>query len=250
MLVPAFLWRFNSLRATLKLCLLFGFLSGSGLCLYALGLIYSGIVRATLLFYLTPVWSMLTAWLILRETTDWRSIVAIVCGLLGLALMVGGGDEQSIPFNIGDVLGLCAGVFWAFAIIVLRKNPELPTLSTSTFQFISASLFPLAMMLLLGWTPAPALSTWLDAGWIIGTFSIVVLVPSLFILFYSAGRVPPARAGMLMMSEVIVAIISAALLTNEHLGWLEWLGAVLILCAATYEVLKQDPEKPQPQSRP
>ena len=48
---------------------------------------------------------------------------------------------------------------------------------------------------------------------------------------------PPARIGVLLMSEVVVGAISAALLSGEAFGAREALGTLLIVAAALFEVL-------------
>ena len=250
-LIPIMIWRWRSLQPTLKLCILFGFWSGAGLGLYATGLLYSSVVRATMLFYLTPVWSMLAAYFLLKERTPWQSWIAILCGLAGLAMMLGGGDEQSMPFNIGDVFGLLSGFGWAFAIIVLRRHPDLPPIATTAWQFFFASLIPILVgYVLLTDVPTPTPAQWLDAGVVLGLFSVCILLPSLLLIFKLGGTLPPVRVGILMMSEVVVAIITASLFANEYMGLIEWLGAALILTAVVAEVLltNADPKPSAPGS--
>ncbi|MFT5115303.1 MAG: drug/metabolite transporter (DMT)-like permease [Parasphingorhabdus sp.] len=236
--LPLMAWQWKALKPCIKQCLLFGLFSGAGLGMYAMGLVYSSVIRATMLFYLTPVWSMLAAYLILREPTAWQSWLTILCGFAGLILMLSGGNEHSVPFNIGDIFALVSGVCWALAVVVLRRHPNLPPLGTTGCQFAVASIVPL----LLGWLildnpQTPDLQQWLEAGIVLGAFSICILLPSLLVIFKLAGTLPPVRVGILMMSEVAVAMLTAALLTNELMGAIEWLGASLILAAAVAEVL-------------
>ena len=56
-LVPAlFIWR-RSLHVNFTPAVFAGVILGIGLALYATGLVATSVVRATLLFYLTPIWS-------------------------------------------------------------------------------------------------------------------------------------------------------------------------------------------------
>ena len=90
--------------------------------------------------------------------------------------------------------------------------------------------------------PTPTSEQWLSAGAVLGTFSIVILLPSLIVIFKLGGTLPPARVGILMMSEVVVAVITASLFTDEYMGVIEWLGAALIMTAVVAEVLLTNPD--------
>ncbi len=55
--------------------------------------------------------------------------------------------------------------------------------------------------------------------------------------------------GILMLSEVVVGVITAALLTDEPFGWREATGATLIVVAGIVEVaLARPPEQARVQS--
>ena len=94
----------------LSTILLIALLSGGALTFYSISLLYTTVIRATLLFYLTPVWSTLISIFFLQESVKWNRWIAIMLGLSGLYLIVGGGsDGDSQPFNLGDWFGLVSG---------------------------------------------------------------------------------------------------------------------------------------------
>jgi drug/metabolite transporter (DMT)-like permease len=237
-LLPMVWWHRKSISGHWRQCLVFGVLSGLAFGLYTVGLVYSSVIRVTLLFYLTPVWSALFAMLILKERTRWQGWLAAAVGLVGLALMLGSTGEDSVPLNRGDAFALISGIAWAFAVLVLRRYPDTPPLGTVTGQFLFAALCILVICLIeIDNAPWPTLDAWLLGAAVLGLFSCVLLLPGLFGIFWAAGRLPPARVGILMMSEVLVAVVSASLFTDEHLNIIEWVGASLIITAALLEVL-------------
>jgi len=74
-----------------------GLLAGFGLALYAMGLVHTTVVRATMLFYLTPVWGTLIGILVLRERpvpTRWLALVLALIGF-GMVRRLGGGDPPA-----------------------------------------------------------------------------------------------------------------------------------------------------------
>ncbi len=223
-------------------CLAFGAFAGCGFALYALGLVYSGVVRVTLLFYLAPVWSALLAMWLLGERTGPRGWLAAGIGLGGMGLVLGANDSVATPLNVGDAMALASGVLWSFGVLVLRRTPETPPLGTVTAQYLFAALCALVALLLRNPDGlADQAAAWVSASLPLGLYATVVLMPGLFGVFWAAGRLPPARVGILMMSEVLVAAVSASLLTDERLGTWQWAGAGLIVAAAVLEVTGREP---------
>ncbi|NDI05098.1 MAG: hypothetical protein EBY58_02285, partial [Rhodobacteraceae bacterium] len=79
---------------------------------------------------------------------------------------------------------------------------------------------------------------------VLGYFLIYTLymIPMVFLTILPATVLPPARIGVLLMSEVVVGAISAALLSGEMFGAREALGTLLIIAAALFEVLGKKPK--------
>lgn len=220
--------------------LIIGLLSGAALTFYSVSLIYTTVVRATLLFYLTPIWSTLIGIFLLNEAVKWNRWMAIVLGLAGLYFIVGSGGE-SRPINIGDWFGLASGLCWGIAGVLIKRNPEIGVTIMVSWQHLFAFLLALlCCFLLTGFDQIPELSLWMEAAPIIAGYSWFGLVPSLFAIFWASSRLFPGRVGILMMTEVLVAIISAALILDEVVLTLEWLGVVLIVTAGVLEVLSTD----------
>jgi drug/metabolite transporter (DMT)-like permease len=60
------------------------------------------------------------------------------------------------------------------------------------------------------------------------------------IIFWAQKFLYPGRVALLMMTEVMVATLTASLfLPNEAMGVIEWIGATLIVGACLVEVLEQ-----------
>ena len=69
-------------------------------------------------------------------------------------------------------------------------------------------------------------------------WSVFVLLPCFCIIFRVSQLLFPGRVGILTMSEVIVAIVSAAILVPEEtMVPMQWLGAFAIVVAGVVEVL-------------
>ena len=212
-------------------------MTGAGMAFYASGLIYSSVVRATLLFYLTPVWATLIGMIWLGERATWVRWVAIAMGLLGLLMLVSGGSG-SVPLNIGDFFALLSGIFWAIGAALIMRFKGVPLPGMVMVQFaVTAGLAVLVSAFVIG-APKPELDALSNALPFSVVVSLLAFLPAVGTIFWAQKFLFPGRAGLLMMSEVLVAVISASLfIPEEAMSAVEWAGAVLIICACLVEVL-------------
>jgi len=68
-------------------------------------------------------------------------------------------------------------------------------------------------------------------------WSVFILAPGFILVFMASKILYPGRVSILMMSEVIVAIISASILVpGETMVLIQWLGAIGIISAGLVEV--------------
>ncbi|MEO0830902.1 MAG: hypothetical protein AAFY03_10645 [Pseudomonadota bacterium] len=67
--------------------------------------------------------------------------------------------------------------------------------------------------------------------------SAIFVLPMLYLTIWPATLLSPARVGLLLMSEVVVGLVSAAFLAGEPFGWREGLGAAMIVSAAVLELV-------------
>lgn len=213
-----------------------GAVAGVSLALYAMGLTYTTVVRATLLFYLTPVWGTLLGALVLGERPGATRWTALVVALTGLALTLGvGGADLGRGFGVGEALGLASGVAWAIGAVLVRRIGE-ASAALVFHQFLGVVLGAAIMAALLG-AETPSVATLAGATSLPVIGAALVIFASTVAIFWALAQLSPGRSGLLMMTEVVVAVISAAiLLPEEALGPTEWLGAALIVGAAVLEV--------------
>ena len=93
LLLPVTILRFKSIKIAGISLQITAILSGVALLCYTLAFLYTDVVRAMLLFYLTPVWSTLLAAIILHETITWQRILAIILAIMGMLIIFGLGQN-------------------------------------------------------------------------------------------------------------------------------------------------------------
>ncbi len=240
-LLPLLIYYRKQAKSKPATILIIALLSGAAVTFYSIGLIYTTVVRATLLFYLTPVWSTIIGIFMLQERVKWNRWMAIVLGLMGLYAIVGGAGSDSRAINIGDWFGLASGICWGLAGVLIKRNPNIGVPIMVCWQHLFAFLLALLCCIwLTGIEQMPEFSVWLAATPAIAGYSWFGLIPSLFAIFWASSRLFPGRVGILMMTEVMVAVVSAAFFLDEPVLILEWLGVVLIIGAGVLEVTGSD----------
>lgn len=234
-LLPALWLDRTRQRRVLKPALLIGLFVGLGLASYGVAILHTTVVRATLLFYLTPVWSTLIGMYWLGEAFAWQRWVAIALGLVGLGFLVtssGGGG-----LNVGDALALLSGVAWAIGATFIKHNSTMPIAGLAFFQFLFSVLFVLGFGAALSPLDLPDLTAARQIFLVTAAVSIFMVLPAMFLLFWASQLLSPGRVGLLMMSEALVAIVTASLfLPEETLSAVQWLGAILIVGSSVLEI--------------
>ena len=235
LLVPA-MRQVSVLRAAHPVALASLMLGGAAFTLYSIALIHGRVAMIILLFFLTPVWSTLIGRYVMGWPTPRMRVAAIVVGIAGLFVMLSAKGQTPIPQSSGEWMALLAGMLWAVASTGIRVKSTLPPVPANFVFVLGAMLTTLVLALALQPLPQAlpgglALVTALSVG-----TGAVWWALSLTALMWATLRLEPARGGILLMIEVLIGGVSAALLAGEHLAPMEMAGGALVLIAAALEV--------------
>lgn len=238
LLLPLLVFQLRKLQGVFWPTIFAGIMIGLAFTFYATALIETTIVRATLLYYLTPVWSTIIGVIWLSEALTKARIVAIFIAFTGMFLLLSAVQSENHALNIGDLYGLLSGVFWAVGVATLNRWSNIPILPVAAFIFISTTSISAMLAIFVYADPLPAFNQ-LQAAFPTAAFwSICILLPCFCIIFRVSQLLFPGRVGILAMSEVVVAIISSAILVPEEtMVAIQWIGAFAILLAGLIEVL-------------
>lgn len=232
-LLPILIWKRVDLWTRPGPALFIGAMTGVGMGIYSTAMVIAPVIRVTMEFYLTAVWSTIIGVVWLSEKLDLRRVATVAAGLLGLFLLIAGAsDAPNAAFGPGDVLALASGVLWAFGAAGMKRWPDKNLLAASFHQFLFAVLAGaiLAQAMFPGTVPAP--------GQLLAVFplafvgSSMFLLPSIVAIFWASRILFPGRAAILMMSEALVATLSATLLLPEEtMTVLQWIGGAVVVLA-------------------
>lgn len=223
-----------------------GVFTGAAFGLFTLSLIHTDVVRSILLFYLTPVWGTILGALFLHDPLTRRRVLALICGLAGLIVVLGLDHGLPWPRNGGDWMALASGVAWAIGSMGLYRQKDTP-ISGQIFAFIlGATLLSIISLLLPNGSGSTIPENLLTPPLLaLAALSTAYMLPMIFLTIWPSTILTPARVGMLLMTEVVVGVISAALFSGEVFGLTEFFGAILIFGAALIDVTAPPNTQPQ-----
>jgi drug/metabolite transporter (DMT)-like permease len=98
------------------------------------------LAEAATISFTMPIFATLLSWLLLREHVGWRRGLALVCGLLGVVVIMrpGGAGGSALPIA-GVVVGLVAALGTAGVTIALRQMRETEHVAAIVFWFFAGS---------------------------------------------------------------------------------------------------------------
>ncbi|MEM7225224.1 MAG: DMT family transporter, partial [Pseudomonadota bacterium] len=158
---PVVVWRWRRIVAGGLGLQVTGICTALALVLYADAVLYTEVVPAILLFYLTPVWSTLLARFFLGEPVTPMRWLTLALGMGGMYVMLAGDGGIPWPSNIGDWMGLAAGFMWAVCATRMRldKTNEAPEFTVCCFFWGCVVALAIALSPLEGPALAPSWST-------------------------------------------------------------------------------------------
>lgn len=211
-------------------------LGGAAFALYSIGFLYGRVALVVLLWFFSPVWSVLIARFLLGWQVPRLRLVAIAAGLLGLFIMLGGEDGVPLPGSLGEWMAFVGGLIWAFATAGMRLRSTLPPAPAAFLFAIGAALTSILFAPFL--EPVPQLA---EGDLPMVTLQVLLTGAlwwglSIAALMWAALRLDPARVGILLMTEVIFGAATAAILAGESLSRNEVIGGALVILCGLLEV--------------
>jgi len=197
------------------------------------GLTFAGAQRlpagtSSLLGNCAPLFSVVLAWLVLRERVPLRNVAGVLIGALGVAVIAAPAFRSAAPQDVGAILAMLGGALaLAFSVLALKRVAYLDPLLTNAYQFTGAGL---------ALTLAAALATQLAPVPLRGPTLLAILYVSLaattlgYILWTLALRsLPVSRASTLIFLVPIFGHVWSWLFLREPVDALELAGAGIAL---------------------
>ena len=234
-LLPIGIWRWNHFKAGGLQLQITAMLSGLALLLYTMSIVYTEVVRAILLFYLTPIWGTILGRIFLGDAITLQRIFAMVVAFIGALTIFGLGLQFPVPQNVGDWMGVGAGMLWAIASLRINIYKNYSTIEMTLGFFFWSFIFSIVAALIFAPLYVPSVAQTLPALPLLLIFMFLLIMPATYASLWGPKFLSPGVVGLLFMTEIMVGSISVALLSEELISVREVTGILLITCASLIE---------------
>ncbi|RPH98251.1 MAG: DMT family transporter [Lysobacterales bacterium] len=188
-------------------------------------------INVSLINAVQPTLTVLFAWLFLKEALSARRTVGIVCGAVGVAVMVSRADLAllaSLEFQPGDFVALLAMCGFSGYALNLHRLPRGLSEVESLFAITvagTALLLPFYLVESIVWKPVPVSTTSIGA-----ILALALLVSVFGNLMWNAGNrmIGPARATIFINLIPVFGSVLAMIFLDERLYAYHLAGGALV----------------------
>ncbi|MDP1659973.1 MAG: DMT family transporter [Methylotenera sp.] len=202
---------------------------------YVLAVIDGEVMRVMLLFYLSPLWTLILAHFWLKEKTQLVGYIAIAVSLIGAFVMLYDPQVSSLPLpkNTAEWLALSSGMGFSLTNVITRQSTHLSIRAKSFAVWLGVLAVSLVFITFSNNTiSAPSLFSL--SNWLVMILIAILLMAATLLVQYGVTRMPATRASVLFLFELVVAAIASYYLAHETMAINEWIGGSLIIAAAIF----------------
>jgi DME family drug/metabolite transporter len=181
--------------------------------------------NAIFLQYTAPGWMFLASVFVLREPLDRRSLVSLLIGLAGIALIVWGTWQEA---SLGVVLGLISGVAYGGVAVFLRVLRDENPLWLTVLNHLVSGLLLLPFVLRQGEVALNAVSAWQWIG--LAVFGVAQMAVPYVLFSRALSVVTPQEAGLITLLEPVLNPVLAWLAVGEVPSNITLVGGAIIMC--------------------
>jgi drug/metabolite transporter (DMT)-like permease len=217
-----------------------GVFGGTAVLLYFTCIEKIGVGIATLLNYTAPVWSMMFAWLLLRERPRRHAFVALGLTLVGVALVTSG---RAGVWRIGkwELVGAGSAVVSGMAITSIRATRRHSTngLPSESSWTVFASFTVLGLFTTLP-TAFPPLGAWVaptPRAWLLLVVCGCLGVAAQLLMTSAFGMLTAVGMGILQQSTVVLTMVGGLLFFGEPIAPRAAVGSIITIAGVVWSVL-------------
>ncbi len=189
-----------------------------------------GVSIASLAYYCGPVLVMIAAPIIFREKLHLSILAGFAAVLLGM-LCVNGGSLLTGGMSFGLFCGIMSAVMYAVMLIFNKKAVHITGLENPMIQltssFVTVAIFTLAYQGLSFQIPAGSILPLLFLGVVNTGFGC-------YLYFSAIGNLSVQTVAIVGYLEPLSVLVFSAVILSEHLGFIQVIGAILILGGAMF----------------
>lgn len=231
-LLPWLIKEFSEWRNNIGFMLMIALAGGFANTAFQSAIYYGDVIRVMILFYLLPVWSVLGGRVFLKEKIDRTRLWSVLICLSGAFVILDVWNLSWKGVSWIDLLAIGAGMGLAGSNILFRFSQGIPVMSKVSATFIGCTVIMGVFILnaseikTIPGNKAVAIAVAYGAVWItlisIGTQ-------------WAVTKLEAGRSSIILVTELVVAVVSVAILSNAELKPHELIGGVMVVSAALLE---------------
>jgi len=226
-------------KSSLGFMLMIGIAGGFANSAFQTAIVHGDVIRVMILFYMLPVWSVIGGRIFLQEKIDSFRLSAVVLCLAGAAIILDVWNTSWQGISWIDLLAIGSGLGLAATNILFRFTQTIPLMSKISVTFIGCAVI-VASFLAVSSTSAELPSN--------QAIPMAMLYGAIWIMLITIGtqwavtKMEAGRSSIILVMELVVAVVSAAIISNAQLGMNELIGGAMVIGAALVEGMRGDDE--------
>ncbi|NOY66170.1 MAG: DMT family transporter [Gammaproteobacteria bacterium] len=193
---------------------------------FLVAVVEGNVIRVILLFYLSPIWTVILGHYILKETISFQAFLIFLVAFAGAMVMLW---EPSIGFpwpqGLADWLAISAGFTFALSNVYIRSLQMVSIPVKTTASWLGCIIIAVVWVIFVQ-VPVPEIPSgvWLSSA-ALGLFGIAFMTLT---TQYGITHMPVYRSAIILLFEIIVTAVSAYVLIDETMNLREWIGGIMV----------------------
>ena len=228
-------------KQSLMLMLMIGLAGGFANASFQTAIYHGDVIRVMILFYMLPVWSVVGGRIFLKEKVDLARIIAVILCLSGAFVILDIWNTSWAGVSWIDMLAMGSGIGLATTNILFRFTQDIPVMSKVSTMFIGCTLLIGVSLMVFSTTAALPEN---------GAVPLAIAYGALWLTLITVGtqwgvtQMEAGRSAIIIVVELVVAVVSTALIVTADLKLYEILGGLMVLSAAVLEGSRSEAAEP------
>lgn len=199
---------------------------------YVVAMLDGHVMRVLLLFYLSPLWTVVLARLLLAERLSLVHAGVVALSLAGAVTMLWRPEQGwPLPACRAEWLGLAAGVCFSLMNVLARRARDLSEQLRTLAMFVGTILVAV-LVWALGLAPVHFVPRDPPQAALLLLALGLTLMAVNMVVQYGLAVMPANRASVILLTELAFAAVGAQFLAGETMALPEMLGGALIAAAS------------------
>lgn len=222
-------------KKSLGFMLMIALAGGIANAAFQTAIVHGDVVRVMILFYMLPVWSVLGGRVFLKEKIDRLRIVAVVLCLSGAFIILDVWHTSWQGISWIDLLAISSGMGLAATNILFRFTQGIPVTSKVAAMFIGCTVLIGISLTLFTTSAALPDNGAVPLAMAYGALWLTVIT---FGTQWAVTRMEAGRSAIIIVVELVVAVVTSALIIGSGLMLFEVVGGLMVLSAAVLEGMR------------